>query len=203
MGMFGSIGTLLNFLLEIYSWLILGRVLLSWINPDPYNPIVQFLMQATEPVLKPFRQFIPSIAGMDLSPIFALLAVHLLQRFVAMLFHGGLGGGAVASILNELLGLVHLLLTFYFLLLLARGGFHIYSWHSFRQKRISGIDLRQPLTRFIFQFSEPTIRPLRRWVPTFSGMDITPMVAACLVLILLSLIQDLSLSLSGSSMLHG
>ncbi|MEO5335218.1 MAG: YggT family protein [Magnetococcus sp. YQC-5] len=195
MGITHSIGTLLNFLLGIYGWMILIRVLLSWVNPDPYNPIVQFLFRATEPVLEPFRRFIPSVAGLDISPIVALLAVQLMQRLVAVLFLGG-GEGAISTLLVELLGLLHLLLTFYLLVLLARSGFHIHAWYTFRQRRHARIDLHQPLIRFVFQITEPVIRPMRRWVPTFSGLDLTPMAAACLVLIVLSLIAHMILLFS-------
>lgn len=195
MGITNSIGTLLDFLLGIYGWMILIRVLLSWINPDPYNPIVQFLVRATEPVLEPFRRIIPPIGGMDLSPIVALMAVHFVQRLAGTLFQGsGMGGGGLSSLLVELLGLVHLLLTFYLLILLARSGFHIHSWYTFHHKRSAPrIDLRQPIIRFVFQVTEPAIRPLRRWVPTFSGMDITPMAAVCILMIILSILQDLTL----------
>ncbi|NGZ05443.1 MAG: YggT family protein [Magnetococcales bacterium] len=200
MGITGSIGTLVNLLLEIYAWLIIGRVLLSWVNPDPYHPIVQFLIRSTEPVLAPFRRFIPPLAGMDLSPIVALLALHLIQRIVVSLLQGGLGVGAMATLAAELLGLLHLLLTCYLLLLLVRGGFHVHSWYTFRQGRPPAIDLRKSWIRFIFQATEPALRPLRRWVPTWSGMDLTPFAAAMVLLMLLSLIQELVFGMLGSSM---
>lgn len=204
MGITGSIGTLLNFLLEIYAWLILGRVLLSWVNPDPYNPIVQFLVRATEPVLEPFRRWIPSFAGLDLSPIVALLAVHFTQRIVVTLFHGGMGGGAIGSLIAEMVSILHLLVTFYMLLLLARGGFHVHSWHTFRKGEPPGIDLRKPLIRFVFQATEPALRPLRRFVPNFSGLDISPFAAAVVLLLVLSILQELMVGVSGARLtLHG
>ncbi|MBF0189748.1 MAG: YggT family protein [Magnetococcales bacterium] len=204
MGILGSIGTLLHFMLEIYSWLILGRVLLSWVNPDPYNPIVQFLIRATEPLLAPLRRLIPSMGGFDLSPIAALLAVHFTQKITAALFLGAMGGGAIAALLAELVGLIHLLLTFYLLLLVARGGFHFHSWYTFRQGKPPGIDLRKPWIRFIFQATEPALRPLRRWMPTVSGMDVTPMAGAVLLLMLLSMLQELTLGwLAPAMMMHG
>ncbi len=193
MGITHSIGTLLDFILGIYGWMILVRVLLSWVNPDPYNPIVQFLVRATEPVLEPFRRLIPSIGGLDISPVVALMAVHFVQRLTGTLFQGGMGSG-VSSLMAELLTLLHLFLTLYLLMLFARSGFHIHAWYTFHHKRSPPrIDLRQPLIHFIFQMTEPAIRPLRRWVPTVSGMEITPMVAAGLLLILLSFLQELAL----------
>ncbi len=67
--------------LTIYYWLILIRALLTWVNPDPYNPIVQFLERATEPVLAPIRRFLPPMA-IDVSPIIAFMIVIFLRSFL-------------------------------------------------------------------------------------------------------------------------
>ena len=75
--------SLLNTALTIYMWLIIGRALLSWVNPDPYNPIVRFLYSVTEPVLGWVRRRVPMIfGGLDLSPLLVLLAIVFLQRFL-------------------------------------------------------------------------------------------------------------------------
>ena len=83
-----SLAYILNLGLTIYMWLIIARALLSWVNPDPYNPIVRMLYNVTEPVLGWVRQRVPLIfGGLDLSPLLVLLAVVFLQRFlVATLF---------------------------------------------------------------------------------------------------------------------
>ena len=71
---------ILNIILQLYMWVIIIRALLSWVNPDPYNPIVQFLYSITEPVLYRIRQLIPmSGIGIDFSPIIVLLAIVFLQ----------------------------------------------------------------------------------------------------------------------------
>lgn len=195
MGLLGSLGTLLDFALGMYTWMILIRVLLSWVNPDPYNPIVQFLVRATEPVLEPLRRAIPAVAGLDLSPIVALLGLSLLQRLVVGATRGGIGGGALSTVLVEIVSLIHLLLTFYLLLLFVRGGLHFYSWHSFRGGRPFRINLSNPLLRFVFQATEPVVRTLRRWVPTVSGLDVTPLAAALGIFMLLSLLQEMTVRL--------
>ncbi len=196
MGILGSLGTLLDFALGIYTWMILIRTLLSWVNPDPYNPIVQFLVRATDPVLEPLRRAIPPIAGMDLSPIAALLGLSLLQRLVVESTRGGMGGGSFAMLLVEMVGLIHLLLTFYLLLLFARGGLHLQSWLSFRRRQPFRVNLSNPLIRFVFQSTERVVRALRPYVPTVSGLDITPLVAALVVLIALSLLQEMVVRLA-------
>ena len=69
--------------LTIYMWIIIGRALISWVNPDPYNPIVTFLYRATEPVLAPNRRWIPPRGmGIDISPIVVILVIYFLQMFL-------------------------------------------------------------------------------------------------------------------------
>jgi len=79
----GGIISLLAILLNLYSFLILARVLMTWIpNLDPYNPIVQLLIQATDPVLEPARRLIPSIGMIDISPIVVLFALRFIGRML-------------------------------------------------------------------------------------------------------------------------
>ena len=74
---------ILKIALELYMWVIIIRALLSWVNPDPYNPIVQFLNSITEPVLYRVRQLIPmSSIGIDFSPIVVILVIIFLQSFL-------------------------------------------------------------------------------------------------------------------------
>ena len=74
---------ILKFALDLYMWIIIIRALLSWVNPDPYNPIVQILYSITEPVLYRVRQLIPmSGVGIDFSPIIVILAIIFLQSFL-------------------------------------------------------------------------------------------------------------------------
>lgn len=68
--------------LTIYMWIIIIRALISWVNPDPYNPIVQFLFQVTEPVLYAVRKRLPYTGGIDLSPIVVIIAIMFLQVFL-------------------------------------------------------------------------------------------------------------------------
>ncbi|MCY4379255.1 MAG: YggT family protein [Candidatus Dadabacteria bacterium] len=78
-----AIAEVVDILLSVYIWLIVGRAILSWVNPDPYNPIVKFLYSATEPVLGFARRYIPPIGGsIDLSPIVVLLLIVFIKRAV-------------------------------------------------------------------------------------------------------------------------
>jgi len=85
----GAIATIVNYILTIANWLIIIRALISWVSPDPYNPIVQFLYKTTDPLLEPFRRVIPmSRMGLDISPIFALLVIWFLKLFLVPTLYG-------------------------------------------------------------------------------------------------------------------
>lgn len=74
---------ILNIILELYQWIIIISALISWVNPDPYNPIVRFLRSVTEPVLRPIRRVIGYRLGpIDISPIIVILAIIFIQKFL-------------------------------------------------------------------------------------------------------------------------
>lgn len=78
-----ALATVAYLVLNLYMWIVIIRALLSWVNPDPYNPIVRFFYAVTEPVLSAIRRRIPvSFAGIDFSPIILILAVYFLQIFL-------------------------------------------------------------------------------------------------------------------------
>jgi YggT family protein len=76
-----AIGKVLDIVLTIYMYIIIARALISWVNPDPYNPIVSFLYRVTEPLLFRIRRMLPAMGGLDLSPLIVLLAIFFLQKF--------------------------------------------------------------------------------------------------------------------------
>jgi YggT family protein len=76
-----TIAWLVEYLLWAYMWIIIIRALLTWVNPDPWNPIVRFLYQVTEPVLRPIRRLLPN-TQIDFSPLIVILAIMFLQRFL-------------------------------------------------------------------------------------------------------------------------
>ena len=78
-----AIAEVLRWVLTIFMWIVIARAILSWVSPDPYNPIVRFIHNVTEPVLYQIRRRIPlNFGGMDFSPIIVILAVIFLQQFV-------------------------------------------------------------------------------------------------------------------------
>ena len=77
-----ALAKLINFALSIYIWVIIASAVISWVNADPYNPIVRFLRQATEPLLMRIRRVVPIMGGLDLSPMILILIVIFLQSFI-------------------------------------------------------------------------------------------------------------------------
>jgi YggT family protein len=79
-----GLASVLDIALTVAYWLILVRAIISWVNPDPYNPIVQFLYKTTEPILYPIRKILPAGLrwGIDISPIIAFFAIMFLRWFV-------------------------------------------------------------------------------------------------------------------------
>ncbi len=69
-------------LLSIFWWLLLIRVLVSWVSPNPFNPLVQFLYRSTEPILEPIRRLLPPMGPVDFSPIIAFFLIVFLQSFL-------------------------------------------------------------------------------------------------------------------------
>lgn len=84
-----AVAQILSMVINIYIWVIIIAALLSWVNPDPSNPIVQILRRLTEPAYALVRRYIPTvIGGIDLSPIIIILALQFLDLFlVRILFN--------------------------------------------------------------------------------------------------------------------
>ena len=84
-----AIAKVLDIVLTIFMWIVIARAVLSWVSPDPYNPIVRFIHKVTEPVMYQIRRRIPvNFGGIDFSPIIVFLAIIFLQRFVVHSLYG-------------------------------------------------------------------------------------------------------------------
>jgi YggT family protein len=78
-----AVALVLNWILWAYMWIVIGAVIVSWVSADPYNPIVRFLHQATEPVFYRVRRYLPiSGMGLDFSPLIVLLAIYFVKAFL-------------------------------------------------------------------------------------------------------------------------
>lgn len=74
----------IGWILDLYSWVIIAAALITWVSPDPRNPIVQFLHKVTEPVLRPVRNLLPpwKTGGLDLSPLIVIIAIQFIERVI-------------------------------------------------------------------------------------------------------------------------
>jgi YggT family protein len=78
-----ALAKIIDVVLSIYMWIIIARAIISWVNPDPYNQIVQFLYRVTEPVMAPVRRWLPLRGmGIDFSPIVIIFVIIFLQSFL-------------------------------------------------------------------------------------------------------------------------
>jgi YggT family protein len=171
-------------LLDIYQWLLLAVVLLSWINPDPYNPIVRFLRAVTDPVLLPFRRLMMPLTmrlRIDFSPILAFLLIGIMQRVLQRIRFGGLSAGAVAwSIVDGLIVFVAAVALFLFIFLLARAVVDA-----------TGADRWNPIVRFITMVTDPIVYRFHRVKLGRSRFDFRPVAAAGVSLVAYMLLQTL------------
>ncbi len=80
--LFVAVAKISDIVLSLYMWIIIISALISWVNPDPYNPIVRFLYSATDPVLRPIRRKLGIFGGIDFSPLVAILIIMFLRYFL-------------------------------------------------------------------------------------------------------------------------
>lgn len=83
-----SLATIIDIVLNLYMWVLIVRALISWVNPDPYNPIVRFLYSITEPLLYRVRRYLPvQFSGIDFSPMLLILLIIFLRSFLVPTLH--------------------------------------------------------------------------------------------------------------------
>jgi YggT family protein len=91
-----AVANILDILLDVYTWVVVIAALISWVNPDPYNPVVRFLRAVTEPVFRPVRRLIGYRLGpIDISPLIVILAIIFARRFLI---------GSLIDIANKMRG---------------------------------------------------------------------------------------------------
>ena len=181
------LGYLIQTALSLYMVAMLLRFLLQLVKADFYNPISQFLVKITNPLVIPLRRVIPGIGGLDLASL--LLAVLLqVLAIVALMLLNGLGmPNPLLLVVWSTLGIVGLLVNIYFFALLAMI---ILSWVAAG----SG----NPAIALLHQITEPVMAPFRKILPAMGGLDFSPI----LVFILINVIQIALRHLAGGVGLH-
>jgi YggT family protein len=77
-----AIAGALGLVLTLYMYVVIARALISWVTPDPRNPIVRFLYTATEPLLARVRRVVPEMGGIDFSPLVVIVGIYFLESFL-------------------------------------------------------------------------------------------------------------------------
>ncbi|MDX2428052.1 MAG: YggT family protein [Xanthomonadales bacterium] len=161
----GALIYLVSTLTDLYVTAILLRLLLQWVRADFYNPLSQFLVKVTNPVLVPARRLIPSIGKLDTASVLVMLLLELLQLVIVSLLSQTDFGFQFLLVFAVRKLLIALLLT-YFVLIIARV---IISWFANQS--------RHPLIPLIHQLTEPVLKPIKRLLPTMGGVDLSPLIA--------------------------
>ncbi len=175
MGAFNEISIyLVQTALTLYMLAMVLRFLLQLVRADFYNPISQFLVKITNPLVIPLRKVIPGLGGMDLASLLLALILQMLSIVVLMALYGLGLPNPILLLLWSALGLVGLLVNIYFFALLAMI---ILSWLA----PGSG----NPAVFLLYQITEPVMAPFRKLLPPMGGMDFSPI----LVFILINVVQ--------------
>ena len=172
----GALIYLISTLTDLYVAAILLRLLLQWVRADFYNPLSQFLVKVTNPVLVPARRIIPSIGKLDTASVAVMLLLELAQLVIITLLVQS-DHGFQFLLLFAVQKLMVTLLVTYFVLIIARV---LVSWIANQS--------RHPLIPLIYQLTEPVLRPIGRLLPPIGGIDLSPLIALIALRFLLLLL---------------
>lgn len=181
------IGYLVQTLVSLYLIAMLLRFILQLVRADFYNPISQFLVKATNPLVVPLRRVIPGLAGIDMATLVLALILQVAAIVVLMVVNGLALPNPLLIVVWAVLGLVGLLINIYFFALLAMI---ILSWVAAG----SG----HPAIYLLHQITEPVMAPFRKILPAMGGLDLSPI----LVFILINVLQIALRHMAASIGLH-
>jgi YggT family protein len=179
---------LISTLFGLYLLAILLRLLLQWVRADFYNPISQFLVRLSNPLLKPMRRYIPGYGGIDLASIILLLLLQMLELLLILWLRGGSPnpGGLLLWSIAELLGLT----------------VHLYMVTIIVQVVLSWVNpgAYHPVNTMLYQLNEPLLGPARRMLPPMGGFDLSPLIVLVLLqlasMLLVAPLRDLGTGLT-------
>ncbi len=167
---------LVSTLFDLYIMSVLLRLILQWVRADFYNPLSQFLVRITSPLLVPLRRLIPSIGRLDTAAVVLVLILEIANLVIITsindltLAWAQLLGLAITKLLMAVLWL-------YFFLILAVV---ILSWVGGRA--------RHPLIPLMYQLTDPVLRPIRKLLPAIGGFDLSPLFAIIAIRFLILLL---------------
>ncbi|NWA29389.1 YggT family protein [Pseudomonas gingeri] len=151
---------------SLYLLVILLRFILQLVRANFYNPLCQFTVKATQPLLKPLRRIIPSLFGLDMSSLVLAIIVQMLLMAVILLLSYGVTGNVAYLLIWSVIGITSLFLKVFFYAMIISV---ILSWVA--------PDSRSPAAELVYQISGPALAPFRKIVPNLGGLDISPILA--------------------------
>lgn len=155
---------------SLYLLIVLLRFILQLVRADFYNPLSQFIVRATHPLLKPLRKVIPSFAGLDLASLVLAILVQLVLMVLTLLLLGYGVDNPVQLLIWSIIGVTALFLKVFFFALIISV---ILSWVAQGS--------HNPTAMLINQLCEPLLAPIRRILPSMGGLDLSPIVAFLLL----------------------
>lgn len=189
----GALTTALDFVLttlfQLYIAVVLLRFLLQWARADFYNPMAQFVIKLTTPLVRPLRRFIPGFGGWDLATLvlawlLAMFQVALVGTQISQYNIPGLLDGQSINLFSvALIALLDIFALTVSLFLIAIIIQAISSWFNPGQYT--------PLTAALYSLTEPLLRPARRMLPPISGIDLSPLVVLLALQVLKMLVVAL------------
>ncbi len=168
-----ALSYLLHTLVTFYGLLFLLRLLLQMVRADYHNPICQFVIKLTDPLVMPLRRVLPAIGRLDS----ACALVFILLSAIALNIKAGRVLPADITAIGTLRLVIYSVLSFYTVVLIAQI---LLSW--------LGQNLRHPIIPLIFKLTDPVLRPIRQWVKPMSGLDFSPLIALLAIQFLIRLL---------------
>jgi YggT family protein len=156
-------------LADLYLLTFLLRILMQWVRADYYNPLAQFVLKVTSPLVVPARRVIPSVSGVDTATIVVLVLLEILATYVVLLL-GGVTLALPVLLFYSALRLVALAVWFYTVALFI---YVLLSWFGDRGAN--------PMAVLLGQLVEPLLRPARRLLPPIGGLDLSPLIVILLL----------------------
>lgn len=172
----GAFSYLIGTLIDLYITAVMLRLLLQWVRADFYNPVCQFLVVITNPLLIPLRRVVPSIGRLDTASVVLMLVLEMVGVWTVTRLVG-LQIPAEALVLFSVTKLLLTLLWTYFFLIIALV---LISWIGQRA--------RHPIIPLVVQLTDPVLAPIRRVLPVFGGFDLSPLVALIAIRFLIVLL---------------
>lgn len=171
-----ALSYLVGTLIDLYVAAVLLRLLLQWVRADFYNPLCQFLVKATNPVLVPLRRVIPSFKRLDTASVVLMLVLEIIGVWIIQQI------GSVPMSVQQIVAfsatklIMTLLMTYFFLII----AMVILSWVGQR--------MRHPVVPLVYQLTEPVLRPFRKIIPPIAGIDLSALFALIAIRFLMLLL---------------